>query len=109
MFVVILLLVLWPLVEIAVFLQVISWIGVLNTLAEPNLTDSDKPTNPAPDPSIRGRGPLFLHQPKPARPPEQQPPDRWKVCKSTCQRMEATCTCARRIGGWFGVTRPGSA
>jgi UPF0716 protein FxsA len=32
-FVVILLLVLWPLVEIAVFLQVVSWIGVLNTLA----------------------------------------------------------------------------
>ncbi len=33
MFVVILLLVLWPLVEIAVFLQVVAWIGVLNTLA----------------------------------------------------------------------------
>lgn len=33
MFVVILLLVLWPLVEIAVFLQVAAWIGVLNTLA----------------------------------------------------------------------------
>ena len=33
MFVVILLLVLWPLVEIAVFLQVVQWIGVLNTLA----------------------------------------------------------------------------
>jgi UPF0716 protein FxsA len=32
-FVVILLLVLWPLVEIAVFLQVAAWIGVLNTLA----------------------------------------------------------------------------
>jgi UPF0716 protein FxsA len=32
-FVVILLLVLWPLVEIAVFLQVVDWIGVLNTLA----------------------------------------------------------------------------
>ena len=32
-FVVILLLVLWPLVEIAVFLQVVSWIGVLETLA----------------------------------------------------------------------------
>jgi UPF0716 protein FxsA len=32
-FVVILLLVLWPVVEIAVFLQVVSWIGVLNTLA----------------------------------------------------------------------------
>ncbi|HEY3672125.1 MAG TPA: FxsA family protein [Acidimicrobiia bacterium] len=33
MFVVILLLVLWPLVEIAVFLQVVSWIGVLDTVA----------------------------------------------------------------------------
>ena len=33
MFVVILLLVLWPLVEIAVFLQVAAWIGVLNTIA----------------------------------------------------------------------------
>lgn len=33
MFVVVLALVLWPLVEIAVFLQVVSWIGVLNTLA----------------------------------------------------------------------------
>jgi UPF0716 protein FxsA len=33
MFIVILLLVLWPVVEIAVFLQVVSWIGVLNTLA----------------------------------------------------------------------------
>ena len=33
MFVVILLLVLWPVVEIAVFLQVVAWIGVLNTLA----------------------------------------------------------------------------
>ena len=33
MFVVILLLVLCPFVEIAVFLQVVSWIGVLNTLA----------------------------------------------------------------------------
>ena len=32
MFVVILLLVLWPVVEIAVFLQVAAWIGVLNTL-----------------------------------------------------------------------------
>jgi UPF0716 protein FxsA len=32
-FVVILLLVLWPLVEIAVFLQVVSWIGVLDTVA----------------------------------------------------------------------------
>jgi UPF0716 protein FxsA len=32
-FVVILLLVLWPIVEIAVFLQVVAWIGVLNTLA----------------------------------------------------------------------------
>jgi UPF0716 protein FxsA len=32
-FVVILLLVLWPLVEIAVFLQVAQWIGVLDTLA----------------------------------------------------------------------------
>jgi UPF0716 protein FxsA len=31
-FVVILLLVLWPLVEIAVFLQVVQWIGVLDTL-----------------------------------------------------------------------------
>ena len=29
----ILLLVLWPIVEIAVFLQVVAWIGVLNTLA----------------------------------------------------------------------------
>ena len=33
MFVVILLLVLWPIVEIAVFLQVVAWIGVLDTLA----------------------------------------------------------------------------
>ena len=33
MFVVVLLLVLWPLVEIAVFLQVVAWIGVLETLA----------------------------------------------------------------------------
>ncbi len=33
MFVVVLLLVLWPVVEIAVFLQVVAWIGVLNTLA----------------------------------------------------------------------------
>lgn len=33
MFVAVLLLVLWPLVEIAVFLQVVSWFGVLNTLA----------------------------------------------------------------------------
>jgi UPF0716 protein FxsA len=32
-FVAVLLLVLWPLVEIAVFLQVVAWIGVLNTLA----------------------------------------------------------------------------
>jgi UPF0716 protein FxsA len=32
-FVVLFLLVLWPIVEIAVFLQVASWIGVLNTLA----------------------------------------------------------------------------
>jgi UPF0716 protein FxsA len=32
-FVVVLLLVLWPLVEIAVFLQVVQWIGVLDTLA----------------------------------------------------------------------------
>jgi UPF0716 protein FxsA len=32
-FVFVLLLVLWPLVEIAVFLQVVAWIGVLNTLA----------------------------------------------------------------------------
>jgi UPF0716 protein FxsA len=32
-FVVVLLLVLWPVVEIAVFLQVVAWIGVLNTLA----------------------------------------------------------------------------
>jgi UPF0716 protein FxsA len=32
-FVIVLLLVLWPLVEIAVFLQVVDWIGVLNTLA----------------------------------------------------------------------------
>jgi UPF0716 protein FxsA len=31
-FVVILLLLLWPLVEIAVFLQVVQWIGVLDTL-----------------------------------------------------------------------------
>jgi UPF0716 protein FxsA len=31
-FVVVLLLVLWPLVEIAVFLQVVQWIGVLDTL-----------------------------------------------------------------------------
>jgi UPF0716 protein FxsA len=31
-FVVILLLILWPLVEIAVFLQVVQWIGVLDTL-----------------------------------------------------------------------------
>ncbi|HLM19786.1 MAG TPA: FxsA family protein [Acidimicrobiia bacterium] len=33
MFVVILLLVLWPVVEIAVFLQVVAWIGALNTVA----------------------------------------------------------------------------
>ncbi len=33
MFVVVLLLLLWPIVEIAVFLQVVAWIGVLNTLA----------------------------------------------------------------------------
>ena len=33
MFVIVLLLVLWPVVEIAVFLQVVDWIGVLNTLA----------------------------------------------------------------------------
>jgi UPF0716 protein FxsA len=33
MFVAVLLLVLWPLVEIAVFLQVVAWIGVPNTLA----------------------------------------------------------------------------
>ena len=33
MFVIVLLLVLWPLVEIAVFLQVVQWIGVLDTLA----------------------------------------------------------------------------
>jgi UPF0716 protein FxsA len=32
-FVIVLLLVLWPLVEIAVFLQVVQWIGVLETLA----------------------------------------------------------------------------
>ncbi len=32
MFVVILLLILWPLIEIAVFLQVVQWIGVLDTL-----------------------------------------------------------------------------
>jgi len=32
-FVIVLLLVLWPVVEIAVFLQVVDWIGVLNTLA----------------------------------------------------------------------------
>jgi UPF0716 protein FxsA len=32
-FVFILLLVLWPVVEIAVFLQVVTWIGVLNTFA----------------------------------------------------------------------------
>jgi UPF0716 protein FxsA len=32
-FVILLLLVLWPIVEIAVFLQVVSWIGVLDTLA----------------------------------------------------------------------------
>jgi len=32
-FVVLLVLVLWPIVEIAVFLQVVDWIGVLNTLA----------------------------------------------------------------------------
>ena len=33
MFVVILLLILWPLIEIAVFLQVVQWIGVLDTFA----------------------------------------------------------------------------
>lgn len=33
MFVVVLLLLLWPIVEIAVFLQVAAWIGFLNTLA----------------------------------------------------------------------------
>jgi UPF0716 protein FxsA len=33
MFVVLLVLVLWPIVEIAVFLQVVDWIGVLNTVA----------------------------------------------------------------------------
>ena len=33
MFVVLLVLVLWPIVEIAVFMQVVDWIGVLNTLA----------------------------------------------------------------------------
>ena len=32
MFVVVLLLILWPIVEIAVFLQVVQWIGVLDTL-----------------------------------------------------------------------------
>jgi UPF0716 protein FxsA len=32
-FVVLLLLVLWPILEIAVFLQVVDWIGALNTLA----------------------------------------------------------------------------
>jgi UPF0716 protein FxsA len=32
-FITVLLLVLWPIAEIAVFLQVVSWIGVLNTLA----------------------------------------------------------------------------
>ena len=32
-FVVILLLILWPLIEIAVFLQVVQWIGVLDTFA----------------------------------------------------------------------------
>jgi UPF0716 protein FxsA len=32
-FVAVLVLVLWPLAEIAVFLQVVAWIGVLNTLA----------------------------------------------------------------------------
>jgi UPF0716 protein FxsA len=32
-FVILLLLVLWPIVEIAVFLQVVAWIGVLETLA----------------------------------------------------------------------------
>ena len=32
MFIVVLLLVLWPVVEIAVFLQVVQWIGVLDTL-----------------------------------------------------------------------------
>jgi UPF0716 protein FxsA len=31
-FVIVLLLVLWPVVEIAVFLQVVDWIGVLNTV-----------------------------------------------------------------------------
>lgn len=33
MFIIVLLLVLWPVVEIAVFLQVVQWIGVLDTLA----------------------------------------------------------------------------
>ena len=33
MFAVLLVLVLWPIIEIAVFLQVVDWIGVLNTLA----------------------------------------------------------------------------
>lgn len=33
MFVVILLLILWPFIEIAVFLQVVQWIGVLDTFA----------------------------------------------------------------------------
>ena len=33
MFVVILLLLLWPLIEIAVFVQVVQWIGVVDTLA----------------------------------------------------------------------------
>jgi UPF0716 protein FxsA len=32
-FVIVLLLLLWPVVEIAVFLQVVAWIGVLETLA----------------------------------------------------------------------------
>ncbi len=32
MFVVVLLLILWPIIEIAVFLQVVQWIGVLDTL-----------------------------------------------------------------------------
>ena len=32
MFVVVLLLILWPVLEIAVFLQVVQWIGVLDTL-----------------------------------------------------------------------------
>lgn len=32
MFVVVLLLILWPILEIAVFLQVVQWIGVLDTL-----------------------------------------------------------------------------